>query len=621
MRVLKRFAELSLRKKFIGLILITMVINWLFLLCFHQYAIKITRTEFEKRGKLLTRTIATQSVYNLVMEDRESLQKTIDNLLTTHDANAAAFYNKTGEIIAGKNLDLLKLDLTSIRNMEHSIQWGKTINDIPVLVSIEKITYQTNHEDVGYFLVSIPANSIREQKITAWWISAFGIIAFVAFMGVLMIFLNKYIITPILNLNQAAREVADGNFDYSIECYSRDEIGSLYESFQTMLTRSKTLLNELKEKQEEAEKARDYAEMMQQRSEEQQEYLEEQFQRIEAVISAATAGDLTMELEVKREDVVGKLMMKINQMVADLRNIITEVHTAGKSISQASSEIATSAEGMFSGAKEQAEQTTEVAAAIEEMSRTILESSQNAAEAVEIARGASDLANKGEKVFEETLEGMKKIAEIVTQAAKTVDALGKSSIQIGEIIQVIDDIADQTNLLALNAAIEAARAGEHGRGFAVVADEVRKLAERTTAATKEIGEMITRIQQETDLVVQSMTRGTSEVKKGMTLADKAGESLKEIISSVNDIVNRINQIAAATHEQSSASEEISRNVERISSVADQISQATQNLAFTSENLNGLTEHLKALIERFQLEKGVHAVEYRDSGNGKPYVAN
>jgi methyl-accepting chemotaxis protein len=191
------------------------------------------------------------------------------------------------------------------------------------------------------------------------------------------------------------------------------------------------------------------------------------------------------------------------------------------------------------------------------------------------------------------------------EAASIVEQLGTNSNQIGEIIQVIDDIADQTNLLALNAAIEAARAGEQGRGFAVVADEVRKLAERTTKATKEIAEMIKQIQSNTKLAVSAINQGAVEVEKGKELAQKAGDSLNQIIVEVDKSSMLINQLAVASEQQSDSSEQISQSIERISSVINESSVGIQEIARSSEDLNKLTLNLQDLISRFKI-----------SGNGR-----
>jgi len=205
----------------------------------------------------------------------------------------------------------------------------------------------------------------------------------------------------------------------------------------------------------------------------------------------------------------------------------------------------------------------------------------------------------------------------VNKSAETVKELGKSSDQIGEIIGVIDDIADQTNLLALNAAIEAARAGDQGRGFAVVADEVRKLAERTTKATKEIAGMIKKIQADTTGAVQSMEEGTSEVERGIRLADKAGASLQDIVGVSQKVTDMVTQIAAASEEQSSASEEISKNVEAISKVTGETAQGTQQIARAAEGLNRLTNTLQDLIGRFTLDR---SGEFSGQTRGRSGVA-
>ncbi len=432
-------------------------------------------------------------------------------------------------------------------------------------------------------------------------ISVGSLAIFAIFGWLALILLRRTVISPVESLKRSAQRVAGGDFDVRVEINQGDEIGELAVAFNVMVENNKKSLDEISLRTQQAEEARKLAEKMQQEAEDQQNYLKAQFGKISEVVEAVTKGDLTKDLQIENDDEVAVLMQKINQMIRDLNSLIGEVHAAGNSLAEASIQISATAEEMSTGAGEQANQTREVATAVEQMSKTVIESSKSASEAADMAKKASDLANVGEKVFQETIGGMTKIANLVKKSAEIVDTLGKSSAQIGEIVQVIDDIADQTNLLALNAAIEAARAGEQGRGFAVVADEVRKLAERTTSATKEIAGMIKRIQQETTQVVIAMTEGNTEAENGMKLADKAAESLTEIISSVNGVVGMINQIAAASQEQSSASEQISHNVESISSAAGQVSNATVDLAHTAENLNRLTEHLRELIERFQLD--------------------
>ena len=318
------------------------------------------------------------------------------------------------------------------------------------------------------------------------------------------------------------------------------------------------------------------------------------------VLSIMAKGDLTVRVNGEYKGDHQIIKKSINALGDSLGGLITEVNEAVSATASSSTEISSSTEEMAAGAEEQSQQSTEIAGAVEQMAKTILETTKNANLASDSAKDAGNVAKSGGKVVEETIEGMNKIAEVVRKSAVTVQALGKSSDQIGEIVQVIDDIADQTNLLALNAAIEAARAGEQGRGFAVVADEVRKLAERTTKATKEIAAMIKQIQKDTGGAVQSMNEGTEEVEKGIELADKAGKSLKEIIEGSNRVVDIASQVAAASEEQSSAAEQISKNIESITSVTNQSAAGVQQVARAAEDLNRLTDNLQKLITRFKV---------------------
>ncbi len=325
------------------------------------------------------------------------------------------------------------------------------------------------------------------------------------------------------------------------------------------------------------------------------------------VLSIMADGDLTIRVESDFKGDFKVIKSAINQLGESLSKVILQVSEAVQATASASSQISSSAEEMAAGAQEQSSQTNEVASAVEEMTKTILETTRNSGSAAQAAKKSGEIAKEGGRVVKQTIEGMNRVADVVHQSSVTVQALGKSSDQIGEIVQVINDIADQTNLLALNAAIEAARAGEQGRGFAVVADEVRKLAERTTKATKEIADMIKKIQHDTEGAVVSIHQGTEEVEKGKLLANKAGESLNEIITGADDVVDMAMQVAAASEEQSAAAEEISKNIEAINHVANESASGVQQIARAAEDLNRLTLNLQELITQFKVTSSERAI--------------
>ncbi len=319
-------------------------------------------------------------------------------------------------------------------------------------------------------------------------------------------------------------------------------------------------------------------------------------------------GDLrvvdTPELDrrMSGEDEMGIMARAYAGMINGLREIISQVRRSAASVSDASAAISSTTEELAAGTMQQSSQTNEVASAVEEMTRTILENSKNAARATETAREAREAARRGGTIVSDTVGGMHRIAEVVRTSSRTVEALGRSSDQIGAIAGVIDDIADQTNLLALNAAIEAARAGEQGRGFAVVADEVRKLAERTTGATREIAAMIREIQSDTTGAIGAMRDGVQEVEAGIAAAAKAGAALEEIVAIAERVTDVVTHIAAASEQQSATAEQIAKNIQAMSTVSQESANGTQQIARTADELKQFTVGLQSLVARFQLSE-------------------
>ncbi|MFZ0759743.1 MAG: methyl-accepting chemotaxis protein [Candidatus Sulfotelmatobacter sp.] len=324
------------------------------------------------------------------------------------------------------------------------------------------------------------------------------------------------------------------------------------------------------------------------------------------VLKSLAERDLTHTLDIDTTDELGVMAGALNQTIEVFRSTLATITQSAEQLASASEEIPAGAGQTAESARVQSDQTTQAATAMQEMSSTVLQISDNSQKASEASRNAAEAARKGGKVVEETLSTMQGIAESTGKVASTITELGKSSEQIGKIISVIDDIADQTNLLALNAAIEAARAGEQGRGFAVVADEVRKLAERTTKATKEIARMIESIQKETQNAVQAMERESKEVHVGVEKTSASGAALQEIITMSEQVGDMIATIATAATEQSATTEEINTNVSQISSSTQESSAASEQTAKACTELSSLAFDLQNLVSQFKLESGFQA---------------
>jgi len=310
-------------------------------------------------------------------------------------------------------------------------------------------------------------------------------------------------------------------------------------------------------------------------------------------------GDLTVRATVS-EDITGAIADSINFAVEALRSLVTTINETAVQVAAAAQETQATAMHLAEAAEHQAQQITSASAAINEIAVSIDEVSKNSAESADVAQRSVQIASKGAAIVRQTIQGMDNIRDQIQETSKRIKRLGESSQEIGSIVELINDIAEQTNILALNAAIQAASAGEAGRGFAVVADEVQRLAERASNATKRIETLVQTIQSDTNEAVTSMEQTTSEVVAGARLAEDAGLALGEIERVSNDLADLIQNISEAARQQSAAATNISATMNVIQEITTQTSVGASQTAESIGNLAQLAADLRRSVADFKL---------------------
>ena len=311
-------------------------------------------------------------------------------------------------------------------------------------------------------------------------------------------------------------------------------------------------------------------------------------------------GDLTNQIQVSQQDETGDLLRALARMQDSLRQMIGAITRDSGELSQMAGSLSDSSTRIAKGTAEQNDAASSMASAIEEMTVSIGVVSDNARDTDHSMREATALSSEGREALGRVEDAMRRISTSVNGSSQVIAALKNDSERISVILNVIKDIAGQTNLLALNAAIEAARAGEQGRGFAVVADEVRKLAERTTHSTQEIGEMIQTIQRSTDSAVASMGAGVAIVDEGGRLASEAGTAMTQVADRAGQVAAMVTEMSSALGEQSSASQQIAHHVESIAQMAERNTLASQETAQSAQRMNELASSMQNMVTRFKV---------------------
>ena len=310
-------------------------------------------------------------------------------------------------------------------------------------------------------------------------------------------------------------------------------------------------------------------------------------------------GDLTVTAQVS-ENITGAIADSINYTIASLRDLVSEIIKATKQVTTATEQAQVTSVSLLSAAEQQSSQIVETTDAVSNMTRSILQVSSNASQASEVAQRSLQVATQGSQAVQNTISGMNEIRTQIQETSKRIKRLGESSQEISEIVELISDITEQTNILALNAAIQAASAGEAGRGFTVVAEEVQRLAERSSEATKQISAIVKTIQTDTNSAVVAMEKSTEGVVEGARLSDAAGKALTEIETVSNDLARLIRSISSATVAQTEVAAVVTRNMQQIQSITLQTTDGTKLTAESVGQLNRLAEDLRDSVAGFKL---------------------
>ncbi len=403
-----------------------------------------------------------------------------------------------------------------------------------------------------------------------------GVVA-VAISIVLFVTLGNRVVKPVKEIAEFSEKLANGDYKVKADIDSHDDFGFIAENFNVTAERAgRAVINQ-----------------------EAQESLQRSVTEFLTIVSQIARGDMTLRGKVTN-DALGNVVDSVNYMLDNFTRVLERVRKSAIDVATNANEILLSSEDMSAGATQQDQEITNTSSAVEELTVSMKQVSNNAEASAEAARRALDAAEQGNRAVRDTLEGMQRIRASVQATAKKIKSLGDRSLEISEIINVINDITEQTNLLALNAAIEAARAGEAGRGFAVVADEVRKLAEHSRTATKDIAALIKAIQAETNEAVVVMEEGTKEVEVGARLADQAGKALEAISSVVRQSAELVQEISLASKQQVRGTEGVANAMQIISNITRQTSQGTRQTARTVEHMVKLSEQLNEALSQFRI---------------------
>jgi methyl-accepting chemotaxis protein len=585
MKIRNPFYRLSIRTKIVLMIMGMSAIFGTGILAFIYVQIQSTlRDEAISKTRILADGLSIKAAEPVQVEDLNALQLIQGEAIIQSDVAYCFIKDGKGHVISSsfernqvppvlQNINTLQPGMPREEAAVVKLKGG-VVEVIDVASPIAGGTLGTVH--VGLNMSKIKDN-IRNLLI---FIMAVGIV-WLGILFIITLVLSAVTIAPVRDLMRVAEALGRGDLSKKANVTTGDELGQLGDTLNSTIDRLQGLVQ----------------------TESDRDKMQHQVMDLLSVVSTAAEGDLTVKAEVTA-DALGSVADAFNLMITGLTTLVTQASDVATEIRRSTAEILHSSERMRQGAEVQAAQIRTASDAVNTMSHTTQRMAENAEAATQTSLKATQAAVKGGASVAETIKGMQRIRSTVQSTGKKIKGLGERSLEIGAIIEVINEIATQTNLLALNAAIEAARAGEQGKGFAVVADEVRKLAERAARATKDITGLIKGIQVETNEAATVMEEGTREVEEGTKLADQAGAALREIEQIVQQTAGLVTDITKAAGNQVKVTESVVISMDSILKQTQETTHGVQETVTTIGKMAELSKRLTDAIGRFKLGKEI-----------------
>lgn len=584
--------KISIRTKVVLMIVTMSAVFGSGILGFIYYQLSSTlRDEALNKALILADGLSVKAAEPVQVEDLNALQFVLGEAIGQADVAYAFIRDSRNRILSSSfEGNVVPPELQNINQLAPNVPFGTENASLTMkeaVIEVTDIASPIGGGALGTIHIGLNITQIKHniRTILVKILYAGGISLLV--LSIVTTILAAIIINPVKDLMRVAEALGRGDLSHKAAVKTGDELGQLGQTLNNTIDRLQGLV------QTEADRDK----------------MQHQVMDLLSIVSSAAEGDLTVKAEVTA-DALGSVADAFNLMITGLTSLVSQASNVAHEIEHSTADILQASERMRKGAEQQTVQIQSAVEAVNEMSHTIQRMAENAEAATQASQKATQAAVKGGVSVAETIKGMQRIRAAVQTTGKKIKGLGERSLEIGAIIEVINEIATQTNLLALNAAIEAARAGEQGKGFAVVADEVRKLAERAGRATKDITSLIKGIQVETSEAVTVMEEGTREVEEGTKLADQAGAALREIEQIVKQTSALVTDITRAAADQVKVSEGVARSMDGISKLTMETTDGVRNTVETISRLAELSKRLTDAIGRFKLgkEEGIPVVE-------------